>query len=174
MVLRGIARRLQARTTERTRELSRLRHAEATQATPQVVINDIEANVRHLERRLKEMLRQARKLVRSCAKVRKPFDHLLSVGGVGEKSAVMLLAELLVPPSDMSVRQWVAHTRLDPRKHQSSSSRPEVRAYLKSRQRASAKSPLHACTRSHPVRAKRQGLLRQSAEAKQETDGRER
>ena len=122
VALRGIARRLQALTTERTRELSRLRHAKATQTTPQVVINDIEVNVRHLERRLKEMLCQAQKLVRSCATLRKSFDHLTSVGGIGEKSAVVLLAELLVLPAEMSVRQWVAHAGLDPRKHESGSS----------------------------------------------------
>ena len=122
VALRGIARRMQALTIERTRELSRLRHAEATRTTPQVVINDIEVNMRHLDRRLEEMLRQARKLVRSREKLQKPFSHLISVGGIAEKSAVILLAELLILPSGMSVRQWVAHAGLDPRKHESGSS----------------------------------------------------
>lgn len=49
--LRGIARRMQALTVERTRERARLHQAHITVTTPAVVVNDIEVNIRHLERR---------------------------------------------------------------------------------------------------------------------------
>ena len=120
--LRGIARRIQALTSERTRELSRLGHARASETTPPVVINDIEVNLRHLGRRLEEMLRQALKVVRRHAKLQASFEHLASVGGIGTKSAVLLLPELMALPEGMTVRQWVAHVGLDPRKYESGSS----------------------------------------------------
>lgn len=120
--LRGIARRMQALTVERTRELARLRHAEATATTPAVVLNDIEVNIRHLERRLDEMLRQALKVVREHTRLEKAFAHLTSVRGIAEKSAVMILPEVLILPEEMTVRQWVAHAGLDPCKHSSGDS----------------------------------------------------
>ncbi len=42
--------------------------------------------------------------------------------GIGEASALYLLAELLLLPTGLSVRQWVAHSGLDPQHHQSGSS----------------------------------------------------
>jgi transposase len=120
--LRGIARRIQALTVARTRERNRLRHAEATTTTPAVVINDIEVNIRHLERRLEEMLRQALQVVQAHVYLQEAFEHLTSVRGIGDKSAVLLVPELMILPEEMTVRQWVAHAGLDPRKHQSGDS----------------------------------------------------
>jgi len=122
LTLRGIARRMQALTVERTREYARLHQAEITATTPAVVINDIEVNIRHLERRIDEMLRQAYNLIRSDDEMASVFKRLTSVRGIAEKSAVMILPELLVLPSGLSVRQWVAHAGLDPRKHASGDS----------------------------------------------------
>lgn len=122
LVLRGIARRMQALTVERTRELARLRHAEATETTPAVVINDIDVNIRHLERRLDEMLRQALKVVQKHDRLASAFEHLTSVRGIADKSAVMILPEVLSLPEQLTVRQWVAHAGLDPCKHRSGDS----------------------------------------------------
>lgn len=122
MELRGIARRMQALTVERTREMARLRHAEATETTPAVVVNDIEVNLRHLERRLEEMLRQALKIVRGHARLKKAFEHISSVRGIAAKSAVMILPEVLILPEELTVRQWVAHAGLDPCKYRSGDS----------------------------------------------------
>lgn len=120
--LRAIARRMQALTVEATRERNRRGHARATATTPAVVLNDIAVNLRHLERRLSEMERQAMKVVQAHARLQAAFEHVTSVRGIGDKTAVMLLPELLVLPSDLSVRQWVAQAGLDPKKHTSGSS----------------------------------------------------
>lgn len=120
--LRGISRRMQALTTERTRELTRLEDAHATQTTSGIIINDIEVNLRHLERRLNEMLRQALKIVRSHSRLETAFNRLTSVRGIAEKSAIMILPEVLILPAEMSIRQWVAQAGLDPRRHSSGSS----------------------------------------------------
>lgn len=120
--LRGIARRMQALTVERTRERARLHQAHVTRTTPAVVANDIEVNIRHLERRIEEMLRQALRIVQTDARMRTVLTRLTSVRGIAEKSAVMILPEILILPDDMSVRQWVAHAGLDPRKFTSGDS----------------------------------------------------
>lgn len=120
--LRGIARRIDALTDQHQREQLRLHAAKASQTTPAVVLNDIEVNLRHLRRRIDEMLRQALGVVQSHAALHEAYTLLTSVRGIAEKSAVLLLPELGVLPNTMSVRQWVAHAGLDPRKHQSGSS----------------------------------------------------
>lgn len=56
--LRAIARRIQALTVEHTRERARLHSAQASRTTPRVVANDIEVNLRHLERRISDALRR--------------------------------------------------------------------------------------------------------------------
>lgn len=122
LTLRSIARRIQALTVEHTRERGRLHHAHANSQTPLVVINDIEVNLRHLERRTEEMTRQAMKIVRENVQLKKAFEHITSLKGIAQKSAVLLLPELLVLPGSLSLRQWVAHAGLDPREYSSGSS----------------------------------------------------
>ncbi len=120
--LRGMSRRMQALTTERTRERARLHQGRATKTTSAIVINDIEVNIRHLERRLAIMLEQAVHLIDEHDQMKSAFRLLTSIRGIAEKSAVMILPEILILPHGMSVRQWVAHAGLDPRKYSSGSS----------------------------------------------------
>jgi transposase len=120
--LRGIARRIAALVVERTRERNRLHALEATAEASAVVCNDIEVNVRHLERRIELLTDQAVALIGDDADLHDAFERLISVPGIAAHSAVQLLPELLVLPSGMTVRQWVAHAGLDPRAHQSGTS----------------------------------------------------
>jgi transposase len=120
--LRSLARRIEALTQQHLQERGRLHAARMSRTTPAVVLNDIEGNLRHLDRRIGEMLRQARRLIKRHAMLDEAFTLLTSIRGIAEKSAVFLLPELAMLPDDMTVRQWVAHAGLDPCKHQSGSS----------------------------------------------------
>jgi len=120
--LRGIARRIAALVVERTRERNRLHALHATTETSRIVCNDIEVNVRHLERRIELLSAQAIELIGQRPKLQTAFDLLVSVPGIATHSAIQLLPELLVLPETMTVRQWVAHAGLDPRAHQSGTS----------------------------------------------------
>jgi transposase len=53
-------------------------------------------------------------LVRQDDLLRKRFELLVSIPGIAEVSAMQLLAELSTLPSDLTVREWVAHSGLDP------------------------------------------------------------
>jgi len=118
-VLRQIARRIQALTVERAREKNRLHAAQASTRTAEVVVNDIEVNIRHLDRRIDELVRQALTGVEATPELARAYELITSVRGVGEKSAVQLLGELMLLPAGLSVRQWVAHAGLDVRQHTS-------------------------------------------------------
>jgi len=120
--LRNIARRIAALVVERTRERNRWHALRATVEASAVVANDIEVNVRHLERRIALLSAQAVALINTHAELQTSFELLVSVPGIATHTAVQLLPELLVLPETMTVRQWVAHAGLDPRAHQSGTS----------------------------------------------------
>jgi transposase len=122
LALRGIARRIAALVVERTRERNRLHALAATDEASAIVCNDIEVNIRHLERRIELLSVQAIALIGAHEDLRTRFELLVSVPGIAAHSAVQLLPELLVLPETMTVRQWVAHAGLDPRAHQSGTS----------------------------------------------------
>ena len=95
---------------DRAREKTRLQSTTDSASASQVVVNDIEVNLRHLTRRIDELTRQATRLVESDEQLRAAYGHLVSVRGIAQKSAVLLLGELATLPDDMSVRQWVGIT----------------------------------------------------------------
>ena len=53
----------EALAVEHTREQNRLQSLTESASASRIVINDIEVNLHHLARRIRELVRQARKLV---------------------------------------------------------------------------------------------------------------
>lgn len=54
--------------------------------------------------------------------MRRRYDLMNTIKGVGPLSSICILAELMVLPQDMTASQWVAHAGLDPREHSSGTS----------------------------------------------------
>jgi transposase len=120
--LRTMARRINALTKMLSQERNRL-HAAAYSAEGSLVVRrDIEVTIRHFERRIALLSGQAEALIPQHRHLREAFEHLVSVRGIATASATQILAELGVLPSDMTVRQWVAHAGLDPRPFNSGTS----------------------------------------------------
>jgi transposase len=70
--------------------------------------------VASLELRIHKLRREAMTLVRQDDLLRKRFELLVSIPGIAQVSAMQLLAELSTLPPDLTVREWVAHSGLDP------------------------------------------------------------
>ncbi len=120
--LRQIARRIAAIAVDKTRESNRLHAMKAQGKSSKFVINDIEVNLRHLERRMEGLKREALRHIESHADLQRTFKRVTSVKGIAEVSAVQILGEILVLPRDMTVGEWVAHCGLDPREYTSGKS----------------------------------------------------
>ena len=120
--LRTITRRIAALTVERTRELNRKHAVESSEGASRVVLEDIQENLAHLERRLSVLTKEAVRVIESEEGLARAYHRLTSVKGIAATSGVAILSELLALPRDMTVRQWVAHCGLDPREYQSGSS----------------------------------------------------
>lgn len=120
--LRAITRHLAALTEEHTRQVNRLEAARSSAATPRCVLLDLKRSRIALERRMAKLRGAARKAAEGEGELKRRFDLLLSMPGVAESSAVQLLGELAMLGSEMTARQWVAHSGLDPAHQVSGSS----------------------------------------------------
>ncbi|MGH7829854.1 MAG: IS110 family transposase [Candidatus Binatia bacterium] len=120
--LQQISRRLAAMTVDKTRESNRLHAMKARGKSSKFVINDIEVNLRHLERRIELLQTEALRHIASHPDLERAFKRVTSVKGIAAVSAVQILGEILVLPKDMTVGEWVAHCGLDPREYTSGKS----------------------------------------------------
>jgi transposase len=122
LALRALARRITALIKMRSQEKNRLHATQHCQALPAVVGRDIEVNIRHLDRRIDQLTEKAVDLVWEDPQLRHDLVLLTSVRGIARASAIQTLGELSVLPDDLTPRQWVAHSGLDPRSFQSGES----------------------------------------------------
>ena len=112
--LRTISRHVQGLVVEHTRQNNRLHAAEKSVATPRCVVSDLKRSMASLQRRIVRLRREAREVARSDETIQKRFELLIRIPGIAEISALQLLGELSPLSPEMSVRQWVAHSGLDP------------------------------------------------------------
>jgi transposase len=120
--LRAVTRHIAALTEQHTRESNRLHAASASTAGSHCVQQDLKRSRRALEHRMGKLRAAALLIVQRDPELRSRFGLLLSMPGIGEVSALNLLGELALLAPGLSVRQWVAHSGLDPTHHQSGTS----------------------------------------------------
>jgi len=122
LALRSIARRMKQLADLKSSEGNRLHAATAAEALPAIVAESVREDLHYLDVQLKRLQREARALVKQDPKLARLLQLLLSVPGIGERSALYLLGELAPLARDLSARQLVAHAGLDPRPVESGSS----------------------------------------------------
>jgi transposase len=112
--LRGMARHIDSLVAQQTRELNRLHALEGSRTAPRAVVRDIKSGLASLARRIVKMRRAAREMIVADAELKERFRLLTAMPGIGEISAIQLLAETVLLAPGLTVRQWVAHSGLDP------------------------------------------------------------
>jgi transposase len=122
LALWAIARRLEVLIKQRTAEKNRQHAAQVSQAVPLVVRREIRRSLRELENGIVRLRREARRCIAADARLQRQWELLCSITGVGEVSAITILAELAMLPEGRDVRQWVAFAGLDPREYSSGTS----------------------------------------------------
>lgn len=128
LALWAIARRLQALTKLRTAEKNRQHAAGVSQAIPECVRESVARTLRSLQFESQTLREQALQCIAGDARLQRRYQLLRTVPGIGETSAIQMLAELALLPTDRDVRQWVAYAGLDPREYTSGTS---VRRYTR-------------------------------------------
>ncbi len=106
----------------RAQEKNRLHADESVEATPIAIRESIERHIAAINAEIEALTESALVEVHADSELDRRFARLISVKGIAEASAITLLAELSVLPADMSARQWVAHSGLDPKHCESGTS----------------------------------------------------
>lgn len=122
LALWAIARRLEALTALCTAEKNRRHAAGVSQSIPATVRRDIAQSLRFHQRAMKQLRQQALRCIAADVQSARRYELLRSIPGIGENSAIQMLAELSLLPADRDVRQWVAYAGLDPREYSSGTS----------------------------------------------------
>ena len=112
--LRSISRYIQTLSEEHARLKNRLHAARGSASTSRCVREDLRKSMAGIAKRLLRLRREARMAIDADAGLRRKFAHLTGIKGIGEVSAVQLLGELAGLDPEMTVRQWVAQSGLDP------------------------------------------------------------
>lgn len=112
--LRAIGRHIEALVVQHTREHNRLHAAQGSVGTPRCVAADLKRSLAGLDRRILKLRRAAKALILSDDRMSERFRLLIGIPGIAETSAVQILGELALLAPEMTVRQWVAHSGLDP------------------------------------------------------------
>ncbi len=122
LALRALSRRIQALLATRAQEKNRLHADESVAATPTAIRESIMRHIDALNAEIEALTAAALEVVRPDERLASRFAHLVSLKGIAQASAITLLAELSVLPADMTARQWVAHSGLDPKHSESGTS----------------------------------------------------
>lgn len=120
--LRTLSRYIDGRTAECARDKNRLHAARGSAATPAAILADLERSLVALKHSIAALRREALAMVQADDVLRQRYELLLGMPGIAKASALQLLGELALLSPDMSVRQWVAQSGLDPVHHLSGSS----------------------------------------------------
>lgn len=120
--LRALTRRIDSLKLQMQQEGNRLHAAEHAEEITPLIRRDVQLHITQLERHVEKLEAHALEIIHGDTELTRCFRRLTSVCGIARVSAIRLLGELLILPSNMSARQWVAHAGLDPRAFDSGSS----------------------------------------------------
>ena len=112
--LRAITRAIESLGVMHTQENNRAHALCSSEALPALVLRERQRHQRYLENRMKQLRREARRLIARDAELDRRYRLMLTVPGIAETSALQILGELVVLSDTADARQWVAFSGLDP------------------------------------------------------------
>jgi len=116
--LQEMSRRMEALIEQRTREINRLKSGQGCG----VVLESLQDSLSFLDEQMSKLERRIREHIDRHSDLKEEFDLLTSIRGIGDKTAIKLMAELPDVKRFDSVGQVVAYAGLSPQQHTSGSS----------------------------------------------------
>jgi len=118
MELRSISRHIDSLVKRQT-ALKCQRHSAKRGQAAAIVIQVLNAELRSLERRIDKLRKHAHAMIKADEQFARWYELLLSMDGIGMKTAIYILGELAVLPPGLTKKQWVAMAGLDPQPRES-------------------------------------------------------
>ena len=120
--IRALARRIAATNKIKTQVKNQLHALDFIRETPTIVMTQTKELITMLDEQVEKYRESALGIIQRSALLKSSYTFITSIKGIADASAIQLLGELLVMPSDMTIKQWVAYAGLDPRQFESGSS----------------------------------------------------
>lgn len=120
--LRELGRQINRLVGERTQARNRLHALGAKHTTPALVLDDEREGIAALDARIRRLREATLALIRGDAELCAQFQAITAAKGVGETSAIALIAELCTLPEELKAPQVARHAGLDVRLNLSGSS----------------------------------------------------
>ena len=120
--LRDIGRQINRLTASRTQTKNRLHALLSKSSTLPMLIEDERDGIEQLELRIKRLTQAALSLIAGNEALATHFSNMTAAKGIGDTSAITILAELCVLPPEMKSSQISRYAGLDVRQTQSGSS----------------------------------------------------
>lgn len=121
LALRDIGRQINRITKDKAKTKNRL-HAAQAKTSPDVLIEDLTDSIATYERRLVRLTQAAIAVIQEDLQLLQVFNLMVAAKGIGQTSALAILAEFVVLPQDMKAKQVTRHCGLDIRIAQSGTS----------------------------------------------------
>jgi transposase len=112
--LRAITRAIESLGVMHTQENNRAHALSSSQALPALVLRERQRHQHYLEHRIKQLRREACRLIARDPELDRYYRLMLTVPGIAQTSALQILGELAVLSETSDARQWVAFSGLDP------------------------------------------------------------
>ena len=113
--LRELGRQVNRLVAERTQAKNRLHALGAKHTTPGLVLDDEREGIAALDARIERLRKATLELIRGDAELLAQFQAIATAKGVGETSAIALIAELCTLPGGLKAPQVARHAGLDVR-----------------------------------------------------------
>jgi transposase len=120
--LRDLGRQINRLTGVRAQAKNRLHALQAKRSTAALLIEDEQEGIAQLNARITRLRDAALAQIAAEPQLGAQMQHLCAAKGIGEGSAITLLAELLLLPSHLKAAQVSRHAGLDVRLYQSGTS----------------------------------------------------
>ena len=121
LALKDIGRQINRLTKDKVKAKNRL-HAVQSKTSPNVLVDDLTESIESYERRIRRLSEAALEIIQADKDLKAAYNGMLSTTGIGQTSALAILAEFAVLPRDMKAKQVARHSGLDVRLQESGTS----------------------------------------------------
>ena len=122
LYLKDLGRQIQRLTSDKVRAKNRLHAFQSKRGTHTVLIQDMLESIEHYEKRIALLTDAALEIIHQDDTLNRQFQSLVSAKGIGQTSAIAILAEFSILSKDMKAKQVSRYAGLDVKLSQSGTS----------------------------------------------------
>ncbi len=122
LALKDLGRQIQRLTRDSVRAKNRLHAFKSKQSTASILIEDVSESIQQYEKRIARLTQAALALISQDQALQCHFNNMQAEKGIGQASAISILAEFVVLPNEMKAKQVSRHAGMDVKLSQSGSS----------------------------------------------------